>query len=175
MQIGLAVARSHRNARIMSQGKFPRLIEPTTQEAFNLATIAGARALGMADQIGSLKEGKQADIVIFSTDTPSMTCAADHDPVAAIVRHASNAEVECVIVGGKFLKRSGKLCDVKVERANGWESDLKKRTLDWKFVAGELRRSREEIQERIDSCDVNAARRKVMKLWGFLGGDEILM
>ncbi|KAK4496127.1 hypothetical protein PRZ48_012106 [Zasmidium cellare] len=175
MQVGLAVARSHRNSHIMSQGRFPKLIEPTTQQAFNLATIAGARALRMDGQIGSLKEGKQADIVIFSTESPSMTCVVDHDPVAAVVRHASNAEIEHVLVGGKFLKRDGKLCDVGVEGVDGWGSGLEETTLDWKTVAGELRKSRGEIQARINTCNVNAARRKVMEGWGFTGGDEVFL
>ena len=46
-------------------------IDPTrfgAHEAFELATIAGAEAIGMADRIGSLEPGKQADIVVHRAD-----------------------------------------------------------------------------------------------------------
>jgi cytosine/adenosine deaminase-related metal-dependent hydrolase len=57
MQIGLPVARSHRNSEILVAGGFPSKAEPATLRAFNLATICGARAINMADNIGSLVEG----------------------------------------------------------------------------------------------------------------------
>ncbi len=84
MQTGLAVARSHRNSRILEDGHFPKKIEPTSQHAFNLATILGARAAGISDTTGSLNEGKAADIIVVDGNTPAMCCAYEHDPVAAM-------------------------------------------------------------------------------------------
>jgi len=115
MQTGLAVARSHRNSNILSRGKFPQYIEPTTLQAFNLATIRGAEAIGLESQVGSLDEGKKADIVVFSTSSPAMSCVSDEDPLVAVVRHATPQDVDTVIIGGEMRKQSGRLMEVVVE------------------------------------------------------------
>ena len=55
-------------------------IDPTlfgAHQAFELATIAGAEAIGMADRIGSLEVGKQADLVLHRTDHPHWTPRGD--------------------------------------------------------------------------------------------------
>ena len=55
-------------------------IDPTrfgAHQAFELATIAGAAAIGMADRIGSIEVGKQADLVVHRTDTPGWTPRGD--------------------------------------------------------------------------------------------------
>jgi len=55
-------------------------VDPTrfgAHQAFELATIAGAEAIGMSDRIGSLEVGKQADIVVHRTDTPGWTPRGD--------------------------------------------------------------------------------------------------
>src|SRR5690606_19714666 len=43
-----------------------------------MATITGAKALGMQDEIGSLEVGKQADLIAVKLDTPRMTPLIDH-------------------------------------------------------------------------------------------------
>lgn len=178
MRTGLSVARALRNHEILAEDKFPAKVEPTTQQAFNLATIKGARAIRMEEHVGSLKVGKQADLLIIGTESPGMTCAVDHDPLAAVVQHASNSDIETVMVAGEFLKEDGKLVDVEVDEAGlgKWEGSQRVKEvagmdgkLPWKTVAKELRRSRGEIQARIDECDVDAARAKVLELWGFKG------
>ncbi len=55
-------------------------VDPTrfgAHQAFELATIAGAEAIGMADRVGSIEVGKQADIVVHRTDTPGWTPRGD--------------------------------------------------------------------------------------------------
>ncbi|KAJ6563570.1 hypothetical protein DFH09DRAFT_1158419 [Mycena vulgaris] len=87
MRLALQSARGTRNQRFVAQGVLPRA-------AFNLGTIMGARAVGMGAEIGSIRVGKRADLVVFDAQSPGMVCAADHDPVAAIVLHASVRDVE---------------------------------------------------------------------------------
>ena len=183
MQIGLAVTRSHRNSEILAQGRFPKHVEPTTLHAFNLATIHGARAIGEGDRLGSLREGKQADITIFDTTSPVMTCVADHDPLVAVVRHASPHEVDTVIIGGMVKKQDGKLVDVTFGGGDvsGWEGCeqvnevVKDGKLPWSEIAKQLRRSRRDVQGRIDRCNVQAAREKVLAMWGMTDGEKVFM
>jgi 5-methylthioadenosine/S-adenosylhomocysteine deaminase len=55
-------------------------LDPTrfgAHQAFELATIGGAAAIGMADRIGSIEPGKQADLVVHRTDTPGWTPRGD--------------------------------------------------------------------------------------------------
>ena len=181
MNIGLSVTRSHNNSRILSNGKFPRVIRPTTQKAFNLATIGGARAVGMSDRIGSLTEGKLADIVIFDATSPAMICAVQHDPLIAVVRHAETREINTVIVGGVVRKAEGKLLDVELEEEEIWATSeqvdalAQGKKLTWGQVSEQLVRSRADIQERIDKSSIDAAEKVVMKMMGVEEGEKVLV
>lgn len=181
IQVGLAVARSHRNSRILATGKFPERIEPTTLQAFNLATIDGARAAGMADTIGSLAEGKAADIIVINGNTPAMCCAFEQDPLVAVVRHAGVQEIDTVIVGGSILTEAGRLVDVSLAGPDAWEgrdkvvAALDQGKVSWNAVANQLRSTRLEIQRRIDRCDMEAAKEKIIELWGSNEGQGLLV
>lgn len=76
--------------------------------ALTLATRGGAEALGLADDIGSLEEGKQADLVLL--DLERVWNPVDQgDPYAAIVHSASPENVRAVMVAGTWLYRDGVL------------------------------------------------------------------
>ncbi|MEO3873573.1 amidohydrolase family protein [Nonomuraea sp. B12E4] len=79
----------------------------TTRDALRMATIEGAQVVGLADVVGSLRPGKQADVVLLRTDTPGM--AAAHDPIAAVVLNADTSSVDTVMVAGRVVKRDGRL------------------------------------------------------------------
>jgi len=76
-------------------------------EVLRMATLDGARALGLGDRVGSLRPGKAADIVLLRTDTLNMVAA--HDPIAAVVTAAHPGNVDTVLVAGKIVKRDGRL------------------------------------------------------------------
>ncbi|HET9143700.1 amidohydrolase family protein [Actinophytocola sp.] len=76
-------------------------------EVLRMATLDGARALGLGDRTGSLRPGKAADLVLLRTDTINM--AGAHDPVAAVVTAAHPGNVDTVLVGGNIVKRDGRL------------------------------------------------------------------
>jgi 5-methylthioadenosine/S-adenosylhomocysteine deaminase len=86
--------------------------EPTLsiRDMLAFATIDGARACGLADTVGSLAPGKDADIVLISTDTINMVPM--NDPWAAVVTCGETANVDTVLVKGRVVKRGGKLIDV---------------------------------------------------------------
>ncbi|KAJ7119107.1 hypothetical protein C8R44DRAFT_841381 [Mycena epipterygia] len=149
MRLALQNARGTHNQAFVEVGKVPRVISNTVEDAYNLGTIMGARAVGMGTEIGSIAVGKLADLVVFDGESPAMVCAAEHDPVAAIVQHASVRDVEMVIVDGKIRKVGGKLVPVEV----GEEGKL----MQWKEVAKELLKSRQRLQEEINKLDMEAA------------------
>jgi len=87
-------------------------------EILAMATIGGAEALHLEAHIGSLEKGKQADLVIISTDSPSMFPI--YDPYAAIVYCAESSDIESVLAAGKFVmkKRELKTLDREEIRAS---------------------------------------------------------
>jgi cytosine/adenosine deaminase-related metal-dependent hydrolase len=79
-------------------------------EAYEMATIGGARALRMDDEIGSLEVGKKADIVVFDGEGP--TLANVHDPYQALVFVAGSREVREVWVDGSLSLAEGEVTRV---------------------------------------------------------------
>ncbi len=77
------------------------------RRVLRMATIDGARALGLADTIGSIEPGKRADLQLINLECLHTT--PHPDPVSAIVYAADRSNVESVIVAGKFLMRDGAL------------------------------------------------------------------
>ncbi|MCC6825102.1 MAG: amidohydrolase family protein [Acidobacteria bacterium] len=84
-------------ARVRDNG--PSFVTP--REALFAATLGGAAALGMDDSIGSLEEGKQADITVISLEHESLEPLGDI--CAALVFSASGRDVRRTIVAGRDL------------------------------------------------------------------------
>jgi cytosine/adenosine deaminase-related metal-dependent hydrolase len=98
-------------------GRAPERITVTCREALDWATLAGARMLGLEAEIGSLKPGKRADILLIRKDDLNMAPVVD--PVASIVSQAGPANVEAVLVSGRVLKRGGRLIYPDLARQRG--------------------------------------------------------
>jgi cytosine/adenosine deaminase-related metal-dependent hydrolase len=79
----------------------------TARRVLELATIEGARSLGMAGEIGSLTPGKRADLILVETGSPNLGVFTD--PAHMLVTAAQPANVDTVIVDGQILKRGGVL------------------------------------------------------------------
>ena len=77
------------------------------REVLSMATLEGARALRMEEQIGSLEPGKYADLIVLETDSPNM-CPI-YDPYSAVVYSANPSNVESVFVHGKQVVDHRKL------------------------------------------------------------------
>lgn len=77
-------------------------------DALAWATINAAESLGMGDKIGSLKPGKQADIIMLRTTDLNLFLDKPED--AAVHAHPGN--VDTVIIAGRILKRHGQLVGV---------------------------------------------------------------
>ena len=79
------------------------------QQLLEMATIEGARALGMEDEIGSLEVGKRADILLIDMRQPHLWPPTD--PVQRLARFANGADVDTTVVGGRILMRGRKLVE----------------------------------------------------------------
>ena len=77
----------------------------TAEKVLEMATIGGARAVGLEAEIGSIEVGKKADIVVLDYNNPFMTPI--HHPVSAIVYSALGHEVTSVLIDGQFVMRDG--------------------------------------------------------------------
>jgi 5-methylthioadenosine/S-adenosylhomocysteine deaminase len=85
--------------------------------ALRMATIEGARALGLADEIGSIEVGKRADVIIVDLDRLSLTPAPE--VVSALVYSAQPADVRTSIIDGQIVMRDGELMSLN-------EADVRK-------------------------------------------------
>ncbi len=74
-------------------------------QAFELATLGGARVLNCADQVGSLVVGKRADVVIVRRNHPSV--ATVDDPYSALVYSSSGRDVSDVWIDGRHVVENG--------------------------------------------------------------------
>jgi cytosine/adenosine deaminase-related metal-dependent hydrolase len=110
------------------------------ERVLEMATIHGARALGLEAEIGSLEPGKRADVVLFDLDLPEWRPLLD--PVSTLVYSASAASVHTVLIDGRVvldarrvtavdepavLARAERLCRPYLARAGlaprpGWPS-----------------------------------------------------
>ena len=72
-----------------------------------LATCAGARALGLGAQTGSLEVGKQADLIVVDAAGPHLAPHADADPCTTLVHAARATDVRLTMVAGRVLWRDG--------------------------------------------------------------------
>jgi cytosine/adenosine deaminase-related metal-dependent hydrolase len=86
--------------------KIPSNTPMTVRQAFLLGTRNGGLALKRPD-LGVLREGAIADVLVFSTDAIGLVGWSD--PVAAIVLHSNVADIEDIYVGGQLVKQGGKL------------------------------------------------------------------
>ncbi|MEM7274053.1 MAG: amidohydrolase family protein [Actinomycetota bacterium] len=82
-------------------------------QAFELATIGGADAIGMADRVGSLEPGKQADIVVHRTDTPGWTPRGDVG--LQLVWGTDGRSVRDVYVAGRQVVADGAMLTVDID------------------------------------------------------------
>ena len=84
----------------------PRCI--TSEQVFEMATVNGAKVIGMENSIGTLEVGKQADLIIINLNLPHLR-PIHHIPSVLSYQTRGGTEVETVIVNGKILMYDKKL------------------------------------------------------------------
>ena len=83
----------------------PGLLPP--ERMLEMATLGGARALGLDTEIGSLEPGKRADLVLFDLDRPEWRPLLD--PVSNLVYSATGASVHTVVIDGRIVLDAGRV------------------------------------------------------------------
>lgn len=167
MRMALQSARGIENEKFLQRGLKPAKVYKTVQEVYALGTIAGARAIGLVDQIGSIAEGKLADLIVFDALAPNMLCGAQHDPVTAIVMHSTSADVVMTIVDGVVRKKDGQL--LPIQRDVGAEAlfPVSSTGLGWSQVAEKVLETQATIQAKIDQTPLAEAKVPAMKAFGY--------
>lgn len=109
MRIGLLLQRG-----VASESDFYRYL--TARTFIRLATIHGARALGLEHEVGSLEAGKRADVIAVDlSSSPHMVPTAD--PYSALVHTANQKDVLATMVAGRVLFDRGEYLTVDKDRA----------------------------------------------------------
>ena len=91
-------------------------MDPTAMNAvtvLKMATIEGARSMGLQDITGSLEIGKKADVIIIDTHKPHLVPV--YNPGSHIVYAAQGSDVQDIIVDGRILVKDRKLLTVDIE------------------------------------------------------------
>ena len=110
-RMALGIQRSLDNVAYReAHGTIPPTSTITTREALSWVTIEGARMLKQDRRIGSLAAGKQADLVVIRATDLNMQPV--HDPVSTVVMQTSLANIDSVMVAGRWKKREGRLLGV---------------------------------------------------------------
>jgi len=113
-------------------------LEIGAHKALEMGTIEGAKGLGWDNEIGSIEEGKKADLALV--DTREMAWHPEGDPISHLIYSASGSSVSTVIINGKVVMRDRKFVTVDEDelqkRIDGSAENLKKRArihVPWKW------------------------------------------
>ncbi len=113
MRIGLQVHRMLANQPKLEAGEEVTEVSLTARDTLEMATVEGAKALQMDDQIGTLTPGKRADIIMI--DAGDFMTAPAHSPVQTVVFEANPHHIDTVLVDGEVVKADGELLNPKVD------------------------------------------------------------
>ncbi|WP_310552117.1 5'-deoxyadenosine deaminase [Paenibacillus glufosinatiresistens] len=117
LSLGADGAPCNNNLDMFSEMRLAAIIQkplhgPTAMDArsvFRMATIGGARAVGMEREIGSLEVGKKADLAILNLVNFHTFPSYDLDPIARIVYSATRADVESTMIAGEWVMERGQM------------------------------------------------------------------
>ena len=109
------------------------------RQALRIATIEGAKALGLEKEIGTLETGKRADVIVVNLNALHST-PYSNDPVSALVYSAQTSDVQSVVIDGQLVMRDGELLTLDersvVQDANHERAELIKRAGINECIAG---------------------------------------
>ncbi|WP_426451911.1 5'-deoxyadenosine deaminase [Paenibacillus sp. S-38] len=115
VSLGADGAPCNNNLDMFNEMRLAALIQkpihgPTAMNArsvFRMATIGGAKAVGMEKEIGSIEVGKKADLALLNLNGFHTFPSYDVDPISRIVYSATRADVETTIINGRIVMEKG--------------------------------------------------------------------
>lgn len=140
LSLGADGAPCNNNLDMFNEMRLAALIQkpihgPTSMNArtvFRMATIGGAKAVGMENEIGSIEIGKKADLAILNLNNFHTYPSSEVDPISRIVYSATRADVETTIINGEIIMEKGILHTINkrivLEEANNSIKRLLKRS-----------------------------------------------
>jgi cytosine/adenosine deaminase-related metal-dependent hydrolase len=84
------------------------------ETVFEIATIRGARALGLEKEVGSIEVGKKADLALISLHNPHLV--PTFNPISHLVYAAVGSDVDTVIIDGRIVMRGRTVQTLDEER-----------------------------------------------------------
>lgn len=123
VSLGTDGASSNNNLDLLEEMKFASLLQKVDTlnplvlpacEVLKMATINGAKALGLEDEIGSIEVGKKADLILLDTNSVNMTPDSS-DLSSNVVYSANGSNVDTTICNGKILMENKKLTTLDEE------------------------------------------------------------
>ena len=111
-----------RTAALLAKGVSGDASAVPATTALKMATINGAKALNLESEIGSLRIGKQADVIAINLD--QLETQPLYNPISHLVYAANRQQVSDVWVAGKQLLKQGELTTINID-------DLKTKVLNW--------------------------------------------
>ena len=97
----------------------------TGKKVLEMATIKGAKALGLQKEIGTIEVGRKADLIMINLNKPHLVPL--HNIYSTIAYCANGADVENVIINGKFIMESRKILTIDEEKIIDY---IRKRTIE---------------------------------------------
>jgi len=120
-----SILREMQLAALIHKGVHREATTVTAHEVFDMATVNGAKALGLSDKIGEIRVGKSADLSLFDLNSSGMIPLGD--PKAALCYGSAGLKADTVIVNGKILLENGEFKTIDAVRVRNEVRALAKR------------------------------------------------
>lgn len=110
----LSILREMELAGLLSKLYSTRIVD--AYEIIKMATINGAKALGLEDKIGSVKEGKLADLILIDLD--NINHKPNNNILSSLIYSTYESDIKYTIINGNIVYKNGKITNINEEDLN---------------------------------------------------------
>lgn len=127
-------AASNNNLNLFEEAKFASLLQKlknpeamTEQRVLDLMTIEAARVLGLEEEIGSLEEGKKADLTLINLNRVDLTPHYGKRGIISNLIFSFSGQVDSVLVDGNWVLKEGKAVNYQEQEVNKQAANIAKK------------------------------------------------